>query len=99
TGQVKTTESMSIDVMRMVQLAAHRPNIARLQIKVSEEVATYLLNKKRKEIVRLEEEGEIQVNIIRQAGVAPEFLEFLCYDNNNNEIKFLTYEETKPRRR
>src|SRR5436853_6395136 len=24
TGQVKTTESMSIDVMRMIQLAAHR---------------------------------------------------------------------------
>src|ERR1700738_1096901 len=30
TGQVKTCESMSIDVMRMIQLAAHRHNIQRI---------------------------------------------------------------------
>jgi ribonuclease E len=100
TGQVKTTESMSIDVMRMIQLAAHRSNIARVQIKVAEEVANYLLNKKRKEIARLEESGEIQVQIAGLLGASPETLEFLCYDNNNNEIKFLAnVEETKPRRR
>jgi ribonuclease E len=98
TGQVKTMESMSIDVMRMLQLAAHRPNIARVQIKVAEAVANYLLNKKRKEIVKLEEAGQIQVVIAGQPGVPPEALDFLCFDNNNNEIKFLTYEETKPRK-
>src|SRR5262249_21247464 len=87
TGQVKTTESMSIDVMRMIQLAAHRPNIARVQIKVADEVANYLLNKKRKEIARLEESGEIQVAITGVLGASPETLDFLCYDNNNNEIK------------
>jgi ribonuclease E len=100
TGQVKTTESMSIDVMRMIQLAAHRPNIARVQIKVADEVANYLLNKKRKEIARLEESGEIQVVVAGVLGASPETLDFLCYDNNNNEIKFLAnVEETKPRRR
>jgi ribonuclease E len=99
TGQVKTTESMSIDVMRMIQLAAHRPNIAQLKIRVAEEVANYLLNKKRKEIARLEETGEIQVAIAGQVGASPETLDFVCLDNNNNEIKFLTYEESKPRRR
>src|SRR5262249_33705041 len=55
TGQVKTCESMSIDVMRMLQLAAHHPNIHRIQVQVADEVAHYLLNKKRKEITRLEE--------------------------------------------
>jgi len=99
TGQVKTIESMSIDVMRMIQLAAHRELIARVQIKVAEEVANYLQNKKRKEVARLEEAGEITVNIHGVSGVAPETLEFLCYDNNNNEIKFLHVEETRPRRR
>jgi ribonuclease E len=99
TGQVKTTESMSIDVMRMIQLAAHRPNIARVQIKVADEVAVYLLNKKRKEIARLEAEGEIHVSITPVEAASPETLEFACFDNNNNEIKFLTFEESKPRRR
>src|SRR6202022_4606223 len=63
TAQVKTCESMSIDVMRMLQLAAHREIIQRIQIRVAEDVAVYLLNKKRKEITRLEEAGEIQVHV------------------------------------
>jgi ribonuclease E len=99
TGQVKTCESMSIDVMRMLQLAAHREGIHRVQIRVAEDVANYLLNKKRKEITRLEESGTIQVNIAGAAGVAPETLEFVCFDNNNNEVKFLPQEERRTRRR
>ena len=58
TGQVKTCESMSIDVMRMLQLAAHRENIQRIHVRVQEDVANYLLNRKRKEITRLEESGK-----------------------------------------
>jgi ribonuclease E len=99
TGQVKTCESMSIDVMRMIQLAAHREHIHRIQIKVAEDVASYLLNKKRKEITRLEETGDIQVHIAGAAGLSPESLEFVCYDNNNNEIKFLPYDDSRNRRR
>jgi ribonuclease E len=99
TGQVKTCESMSIDVMRMLQLAAHHPNIHRIQVQVADEVAHYLLNKKRKEITRLEEAGEIQVTVSGTAGLPPESLEFVCYDNNNNEVKFLPQEEPRGRRR
>jgi ribonuclease E len=99
TGQVKTCESMSIDVMRMLQLAAHREHIHRINVSVAEEVARYLLNKKRKEISRLEEGGDIQVTVSGVAGAPPELLEFVCYDNNNNEIKFLSQEENGPRRR
>jgi ribonuclease E len=100
TGQVKTCESMSIDVMRLLQLAAHRERIHRVDIRVTEEVANYLLNKKRKEIAKLEESGELQVHITGRTGAPPEMLEFICTDNNNNEVKFLPApEETRPRRR
>jgi len=100
TGQVKTCESMSIDVMRMLQLAAHRENIQRIQVRVADDVAHYLLNKKRKEISQLEEPGRIQVTITGAAGIAPETLELTCYDNNNSEVKFLPqHEESRPRRR
>src|SRR5205823_2768888 len=87
TGQVKTTESMSIDVMRMLQMAAHRADIVRIHIEVHEDVANYLQNKKRRDVTRLEDAGEVQVSILGRLGVAPEALEFRCYDNNNNEIK------------
>jgi ribonuclease E len=99
TGQVKTTESMSIDVMRLLQLAAHRQGITRVQVRVHEDVANYLQNKKRKEITRLEEQGTIQVAVTGAAGVSPETLDFACYDNNNNEAKLLAAEEIRTRRR
>jgi ribonuclease E len=98
-GQVKTCESMSIDVMRMVQLAAHRENVHRIQIRVAEDVANYLLNKKRKDISRLEESADIQIQVTGLPGVAPETLEFVCLDNNNSEIKVLPYDEERSRRR
>src|SRR5439155_5834914 len=67
TGQVKTTESMSIDVMRMLQLAAHHPNIQRIDIKVHQDVANYLQNRKRKPINQLEEAGNTQIHILGDA--------------------------------
>jgi ribonuclease E len=98
TGHVKTSESVSIDVMRMLQLAVNRENIVRVDIRVHDEVAQYLLNRKRKDIVALEEHGNKQISITSAgAAVSPEFLEFLCYDNNSNEVKFTMTEEPPPR--
>ena len=91
---------MSIDVMRLLQLAAHRASVHRVQVRVHEGVAHYLLNRKRRDVARLEETGDIQVSIHVAHEVSPEFMEFVCYDNNNNEVKFLPFEEPRaPRRR
>jgi Rne/Rng family ribonuclease len=98
-GQVKTCESMSIDVMRLLLLAAHRDDIQRIHIRVQEEVASYLLNRKRKEITHLEETTGTQVVITAVPGASPEFLEFLCYDSNNNEVKFPNYDDPRLQRR
>src|SRR5207249_2094315 len=98
-AQVKTCESMSIDVMRMIQLAAHRGNIHRMGVRVHDEVANYLLNRKRKEITQLEESGNMQVTISGAAGVSPELLECVCFDNNNNEVKVVPVIEAGARRR
>jgi ribonuclease E len=90
---------MSIDVMRMLQLAAHREHVHRIQVRVAEDVAGYLLNKKRKDISRLEEAAGIQIHISGLPSVAPETLEFVCLDNNNSELKVLPYDEERSRRR
>src|SRR6476620_4389426 len=61
TGFVKNNESMSIEVMRMIQLAAHRaPAIAAIELTVNADAASYLLNKKRREIAALEERAGMQ---------------------------------------
>jgi len=97
TGHVKTCESMSIEVMRLMQLAAHREYISRLDVRVQDEVAHYLLNRKRQDIARLEESSGKLIQVRGQANVAPEFMEFMSYDNNGNEVKFLPHDEPPPR--
>jgi ribonuclease E len=95
-GQVKTAESMSIEVMRWLQLAAHR-NVNRIQVRVTEAVSQYLLNRKRKEIAQLEETGKMSVTVFGSPHAPPEMLEFTCYDSNGGEIK-LAYPDTPPAR-
>ena len=92
TGHVKTVESMSIDVMRLLQLAAHKEPVGRAQVKVHAAVADYLLNRKRREIGHLEESGNLQVTITGLIGVAPETLDLICFDKHNNEVKLLPSE-------
>ena len=88
TGVVKTAESMAIDVMRLVILAAQREEIARIAITVDDEVATYLNNKKRREIARLEDEGQMTVQLYGRENVSPEFLLIECHDSQGREVKF-----------
>ncbi|HEY5314925.1 MAG TPA: Rne/Rng family ribonuclease, partial [Pirellulales bacterium] len=64
TGVVKTAESMAIEVVRLMILAAQREDVARVTITVSDEVATYLNNKKRRELAKIEDDGHIQIQIL-----------------------------------
>jgi ribonuclease E len=86
-GVVKTAESMAIEVMRLLILAAQREDIARVSITVAEEVATYLNNKKRREMARLEDEGRIGIQIFGRETVSPEFLLVECQDSSGRDVK------------
>src|SRR5438552_1826817 len=55
-GLVKSPESMSLDVMRRLAIAAHNERVARIEPAVHPDAAFYLLNKKRAQLARLEEE-------------------------------------------
>jgi ribonuclease E len=85
-GHVKTSESMSLDVMRLLQLASCREAVARVEVTVPAGVAEYLLNRKRREIAQLEEGGAFSVHIRGLHAAPPEHLEFACFDKNNNEV-------------
>jgi ribonuclease E len=87
-------------VMRLLQLAAHREGIHRMELRVHSEVANYLLNRRRKEIAQLEESGELQIAIFGVIGVSPEMLQMTCYDRMNSEVKFPVTEPARlPERR
>jgi len=86
TGLVKTPLSMCIDVMRIIQLAAHRKLTKTLDLSVHADVAHFLLNKKRREMLKWEDAGGLTVSINGKPGVSPEFLELRGFDNNGHEV-------------
>jgi ribonuclease E len=55
-GLVKTPESMSLDVMRRLAIAIHDQRVQRVELSVCPEVAFYLQNKKRAQLVHLEQQ-------------------------------------------
>ena len=87
TGVVKTPESMGIEVVRILMLAAPRQEIAQVAITVSEEAAEYLNNRKRRELTRLEEEGHMTVQIIGAKNVPPEHMVVQVRDTDGREVK------------
>jgi ribonuclease E len=88
TAVVKTPESMAIEVIRLLILASQRPPIGRVTVSVAGDVADYLNNKKRHELVRLEDEGNMVVQVVPAEGVAPEYLLLDCRDAEGREVKF-----------
>ena len=85
-GSVKSSESMAIDVVRMMMLAQNHEQVSRVVIKVNDEVAAYLNNKKRREIALIEDEGKMDVQILGSENVFPEHLEVECTDADGRSV-------------
>ena len=87
-GMIKTPESMAIEVVRLLILAAQRSEVAEVTVTVADPVAKYLNNKKRRELARLEDEGAMAVQIVDSQGVSPEHLVVQCRDAEGREVEF-----------
>jgi len=88
TGVVKTAESMAIEVVRLLLLASQREEVAKIMITVADEVSTYLNNKKRRELAKIEDNANVTVQIYGREGVTPEHLFVECHDAAGRELKF-----------
>ena len=87
TGVVKSAESMAIEVVRKLISRSQPPQVTRITVTVEEEVANYLNNKKRRELVRLEQENNVEVQIVSGEGLSPEYLKIDCFDANGREVR------------
>jgi ribonuclease E len=88
TGVVKTAESMAIEVVRLLLLASQRDEVAKIMVTVADEVSTYLNNKKRRELAKIEDDAHITVQIYGREGVSPEHLLVECHDAAGRDLKF-----------
>lgn len=95
TGQVKTAESMAIEVMRNLMTTSHHEDVSRIAVEIHDRVAGYLNNKKRKEIADLEEGRNVKISINARTDVGPEHLQLRCTNENGDEVKFLASVDSK----
>jgi ribonuclease E len=86
-GQVKTAESLTIEVMRLVMSAASNEDVAKIIIETHDRVADDLNNRKRKEIITLEDERDVLVTIKSRSDVKPEHLTVTCKDENGRDVR------------
>jgi ribonuclease E len=89
-GMVKTAESMAIEVIRSLSLASRKSVVTQVTIRVNDEVAAFLNNKKRRDLSDIEEEGKMVVQILGDEGAFPESLEMQCKDADGREVNVST---------
>ncbi|HHT9137281.1 MAG TPA: Rne/Rng family ribonuclease [Candidatus Wunengus sp. YC60] len=64
TGYSKTVESLCLNAMRDIKFAVHLPQIARIEIIANTDVANYLQNQKRRQMIEIEEAHNKKINIL-----------------------------------
>ena len=63
-GRVRSVESLSLSVLRLVEEQAMKENTGQVLVQVPSAVANFLLNEKRKSVVEIEQRHEVPVIIV-----------------------------------
>jgi ribonuclease E len=87
-GVIKSFESQSIEMIRLLNLASAKKEIKQIELSVSPEVAGFLQNRKRTLIARLESEAEKTIIISADANRIGENYEVVCTNERGSIVKF-----------
>jgi len=94
TGHVKTDSSTALSVIRKIQEHLAVGNVKVLQVKVSTQVANYLLNKKMKSLVALEEKNGVDILFESQEHLSFENFSFTVLERKTEEDKVIGQESS-----
>lgn len=97
TGQVKTVESVALDIMRLVQLAMHHRRVDRLEVTAPPAVCEYLQNRRRRALVQVEEETGKRMELLLGNDSQPEGYTIKCFDDRDHEINLTSLTEAASR--
>ncbi|WP_419655588.1 Rne: ribonuclease E [Desulfosarcina variabilis str. Montpellier] len=75
-GQVPSTESLGLSVLRKLKLDSLKDGLRQISAQLPVQVATYLLNRKRRELSDLEYKRGITINITARDDLIPGQMEF-----------------------
>lgn len=85
-GLVKTPESMSLDVMRRLAIAAHDQRVSRIELSVCNEVAFYLQNKKRAQLAQLESQSHKRIVVRADSALGLDEVRLNLFDNREGLV-------------
>lgn len=85
TGQVKSPESVVLEVMRKLALVMHHKEVATIELTISPDVAFQLLNRKRSHLTHLEERYHKRVTV-RVGGASVDFMNITAFGERGSEI-------------
>jgi len=88
-GVVKSAESMSIEVIRMIILASQQPDVVSISVQLNDVVAAYLNNNKRHQITEIEQGNDITLRILGSESLYPEHVEIDCRDSSGKLLSVL----------
>jgi ribonuclease E len=71
-GRTKSVPSLGLGLLRQISLHAIQNQLREVRVTAGEDVANFLFNYKRKEILALEEEHKLKIVISAQPGLSPE---------------------------
>jgi len=95
-GLVKNPESMTLDIMRLLRLAVHHNQVAKVVVRVHPEVAFQLQNRKRGTLYNLCKETSRKVVIRDDNNIGLDQYVFECYDRRGGSIRVIEpYEPVK----
>ena len=86
TGLLKTTESMSLGVLRQIRRVLLKPQIKELLVTLNSQVASYLHNERRRDLIALEEDYGKSIIITADEKFGVEESSMVCYDDKGQEV-------------
>ncbi len=87
-GVIKSFESQSIEMVRLLYLAAAKKNIHKIDLSVDPKVAEFLLNQKRNTICQIEDKSEKQIVIHGDPAVLGSNYDIVCYNERGSTVSF-----------
>jgi len=85
-GLVKMPESVVLDVMRNVQLAAHNERVQRATVTVSDDVAYQILNRKRAVLTQIEAETGKEIMVRGDSSFTSDQVEYYWEDGRGQPV-------------
>ena len=86
-GSIKSHETLAFDIMRLVNLAATKEQIKKIEIFVSPEAAAYLQNEKRAAVAQIEDVSDKRIFIYSEPMYTGEKHKLICYNQYGKTIK------------